>query len=144
MAASSSRSSSSVALLTGEPPADQESTVAAAFRTGANGAEDGAAEYVITNGGTKPLAQGRLTWDPTHAAVTTSALHSVALVRFQLLPGVCRWSVGTSPFIECVPGQYTGIDKVQIVAAVRRDSAHRVVQWDSAEVTFHFGDGRSE
>jgi hypothetical protein len=101
-------------------------------------------EYAITNGGPQPLAQGRLTWDPTHVDGEADALHSVALVRFQLQPGLCRWSVGTSPFIECVPGPYRAIEKLQIVAGVRRVNAHRIVQWESAEITLHYADGRRE
>jgi hypothetical protein len=66
------------------------------------------------------------------------------MVHFQLRPDRCRWSVGTAGFIECDPGPYDAVQRVVLVAAVAQSPAPRTLQWDAADVTLEYADGRFE
>jgi hypothetical protein len=66
------------------------------------------------------------------------------MVHFELRPEHCRWSVGTAEPIRCDAGAYRAINRVLLVAAVRKSRAMRVVQWDAVELALKYADGNEE
>jgi len=143
MASSSSGSNATTSLMTGEFLTESEPSVVAVFRPGDNNAPGGAAEYTLAAGEDR-RAEGRLIWDVTHGVQRSKPFRSVAMVHFEMRPACCRWSVGTAGFIECDPGPYGAVQRVLLVAAVKQSPAPRVLQWDWADFTLEYGDGRRE
>ena len=147
MVSSSSSNSGGVrgALLTGATAPNPQ--VVASFRFGDNSVQSrGPHEFAVAAGTphrSRGRAQGHLIWDPSYRG-RGSAFFSVAPVRLEVTLGEVQWSVGTNQFISCACKPYERIEKIQVVATAANGAPHRLVQWDSLEVTLHHADGRSE
>ena len=130
----------SAGLLTGDT--SPGSRFIASFRVGDNSARpDGVHEYQLaeSEGGAKAL--GHLVWDANHDTAD-SPFGTVAHVILDVKADRVKWSVGTSDFISIMPNpKFKSIRKIEIAAGTGTRELHRMVRWDSIDVTF-FCDGQ--
>lgn len=137
---SPSRGVVSAKLLTGDT--SPASRFIASFRVGDNSARpDGVHEYLLAESDGEAKALGNLVWDASHE-MADSPFVSVAQVILDVKTDRVKWAVGTTDFISIVPSpRFKNIRKIEIAAAVGSRELHRMVRWDSIEVTF-FCDGQ--
>ena len=135
-------------LVNGDPSPDPH--VAACLRIGDG--RDGAGndppllpEFTIADA-RRRARHGRLTWDPDHLINgADSRFFGVAAVRLDVKSdGACLLSVGTSPFVRLDAAPYRWVEKVQVAAAAKTSTPHRLIQWDWIELELHHADGHVE
>ena len=85
---------------------------------------------------------GRSTWDSLHGAPGARPFHSIFQVRFVMTHESVLASAGTTSFLEDAPQNFDSIEKIRISARVKNQgadpTAHREVNWESAEVMFQY------